>query len=371
MGSTRIHADLVIVLPSLHAGGTERVTSILANHWAAQGRKLILILTETDNDIFYPIDPSIVVYHTGLKRWPKCFRSIPMFTSIFSILKLRYEINKSSTNHVLSFLPGPNILTILATWGLGIRIIISERNDMVRRHIPWIWNQLRRLTYPKASKILINFEPNRTLLAHWCERSKIALLPNPISFSENHGSTKRNRHTLLAVGRLSSQKAFHLLLNAFSKSRCLDFGWQLRIIGEGEEQHNLEEQISLLRLTEQVTILPTINDIWSEYYISEYFVMPSYYEGTPNALLEAISCGMIPIVSEGVGDIAEKIKSIEPRLVFPRGNGVMLKNVFDMLCDQPDINYDVVKSAQLLTDPYRLDRSLPLWTQEVFETAPF
>ena len=68
--------------------------------------------------------------------------------------------------------------------------------------------------------------------------------------------------------------------------------------------------------------------------------------------------------------IAEKIKSIEPRLVFPRGNEVMLKNVFDMLCDQPDINYDAVKNARLLTDPYQLDRSLPLWTQEVFETPP-
>jgi len=371
MGSTRIHADLVIVLPSLHAGGTERVTSILANHWAAQGRKLILILTETDNDIFYPINPSILVYHTGLKRWPKCFRSIPMFTSIFSIIKLRYEINKSSTNHVLSFLPGPNILTILATWGLGIRTIISERNDIARRHIPWIWNYLRKLTYPKASKILINFEPNRRLLVRWCDPSKIALLPNPIWFSENRRVSTRNEQTLLAVGRLSSQKAFHLLLSSFSKSRCFDLGWQLKIIGEGEEQRNLEEQISLLRLNEQVTILPTMNNIWPEYQISKYFVMPSHYEGTPNALLEAISSGMIPIVSEGVGDIAEKIKSIEPRLVFPRGSELMLTNIFDMICDRADINYDVNKSARLLVDPYRLERSLPLWTQEVFETGRF
>lgn len=359
-------ADLVIVLPSLNAGGTERVVSILANHWASQGQRVALILTEAQRTTFYCLHPSIVVDHAATGSFGRLLKRIPVLASVFLVLYLRRKIKQSRTFRVLSFLPGPNVLALLATLNLQMYTIISERNDIRHRHLPWIWRQLRRITYPKASKILINLESNRSILADWCDVSKIVWIPNPIFIANLLNGHQRRPKVFLAVGRLTKQKAFHLLIKAFGGSRCPKLGWELQIIGEGDEYNELRRQILDLRLDNQVSISPVVEDIWLQYQTFEYFVMTSDFEGTPNALLEAISSGMIPIVSEGVGDIAHEIRTLEPRLVFPRGDSNKLIQIFDQVSQETKFNYDVINDANQIITPYRLEYSMPIWTNEVF-----
>ena len=120
-------------------------------------------------------------------------------------------------------------------------------------------------------------------------------------------------------------------------------------------------------MNNQVTIIPNSNDIWSEYLRFQYFVMPSNYEGTPNALIEAISSGMIPIVSTGVGDLCERIRRIEPRLVFPNGDENKLREVLNLAYLKTKFKYDTVQSKERLIRPYQLEHSMPVWTKIVFD----
>jgi glycosyltransferase involved in cell wall biosynthesis len=358
--------DLVIVLPSLGAGGTERVTSILANHWASEGRRLALFLTEPDNRMFFDIHPDVGITRIELKTVPPVSRLFPRLTTLFSILRLRNFLISTSTTTVLSFLPGPNVISIIAAWGLGIRTIISERNSIQHRKLPRVWQFLRRITYRQASLITINLEANRPILKIWCPKSRIVLLPNPISVSKPSSRSQGNGQTILAVGRLSKQKAFDVLIEAFAKSDCSSTGWHLQIVGQGEEQLSLQDQITNYRLESTVTISPFTGEVWAEFGHCNFFVMPSHYEGMPNALLEAIAVGLVPVVSEGVGDIAKKLIVYDSRLVFQSGNVAQLTSILNFLRTEPNLPLSFSKTADKLIAPYRLSAAIPAWTQTVF-----
>ena len=76
---------------------------------------------------------------------------------------------------------------------------------------------------------------------------------------------------------------------------------------------------------------------------------------------------MIPIVSSGVGDLCERIRRIEPRLVFPIGDENKLREVLDLVYLKTKLEYDTVQSKERLIRPYRLEYSMPIWTNIVFE----
>ena len=138
---SQIHrADLVMVLPTLGPGGTERVAANLANYWASRGRRVRLILTEPQAPTFYTLHSSIVVLRVAYGSWTKLLRRTPILSSIFSVLFLRKQIRQSTAERVLSFLPHSNTLVLIATLNLGLLTIISERNDLSRRHLPWFWD---------------------------------------------------------------------------------------------------------------------------------------------------------------------------------------------------------------------------------------
>jgi glycosyltransferase involved in cell wall biosynthesis len=97
---------------------------------------------------------------------------------------------------------------------------------------------------------------------------------------------------LVAVGRLTAQKGFDLLLDAFSNIAAAVPAWQLVIWGEGPERRDLERQVERLCLADRVR-LPGLSEAPGSWVSTgSCFVLPSRYEGFPNVLLEAMRAGM-------------------------------------------------------------------------------
>jgi len=125
--------------------------------------------------------------------------------------------------------------------------------------------------------------------------------------------------TLIAIGRLSPEKGFTLLLEAFARARSQSGGGhQLLIVGEGPERQNLEDRIAALHLAGIVRLAGYVGGADRLLAAAAGFVMSSLTEGLPLVLLEAMQW-RVPILATAVGAIPELLAEGRcGRLVAPK-----------------------------------------------------
>jgi glycosyltransferase involved in cell wall biosynthesis len=104
-----------------------------------------------------------------------------------------------------------------------------------------------------------------------------------------------------AVGRLEPQKRFDVLLRAFARASHEDSRWRLLIAGEGSCRGDLERLVRELGLGGRVTLLGQVTDVVTLHHALDLFVQSSDYEGTPNAVLEAMALETPAVVTDAGG----------------------------------------------------------------------
>lgn len=107
-----------------------------------------------------------------------------------------------------------------------------------------------------------------------------------------------------AVAFLTKRKGFYYLVSAFKKVRDRYPDAVLKIVGEGKERRNLQQQIRALDLDDSVELLGERADIRRLMNSFDIFVLPSLWEPFGLVIAEAMACGK-PVVATGVGGIPE------------------------------------------------------------------
>ncbi|MCZ4093939.1 glycosyltransferase family 4 protein [Sinorhizobium psoraleae] len=287
-------ARITIVVPGLGAGGTEHVVNVVSNHWNGLGCTVTLITLEPPNaQPYYDFDPKIAVVRLGVPpRRASKMRSGSLVFRRFQ--RLRTAIRDSRPDLVLSFLTRTNVLTLLATIGLAVPVIVSERNNPSLQPLGPFWRWLQRGLYPRAFGMVTMTQgaldqfPARIRRNGW-------VIANPVDLPDGW-QKRRGKNILAAVGRLTRQRGFDLLLEAFSKIAEIHPEWKLVIWGEGDERRSLEALRDALGLQERVEMpgLTRRPGLWIEN--ADVFVLSSRYEGWGIVLLEAMAAGL-PVVS--------------------------------------------------------------------------
>lgn len=121
-----------------------------------------------------------------------------------------------------------------------------------------------------------------------------------------------------AVGRLEPQKRFDLLLEAFAVLHIERPELRLIIAGDGSQREALDRQRRALGLTESVILTGHVNDVVPVHHALDLFVQSSDYEGTPNAVLEAMAMET-PIVATEAGGTAELVRDGVDGRIIPAG----------------------------------------------------
>jgi len=286
---------ITLVISSLQSGGAERVLSTMANYWAERGFLVSLISLSQKSTDFYRTNLSIQRIELNQSKTSRnIFEAIG--ANISRLTKLRKAIYQSQPDAVISFTDRINVLTLLSTVGSQIPVIISERNDPTKRPISLIWATLRRLVYKRATTLVMQTPSSAKWAEKIVERNKVSIIPNPVQQAEPGPAHPGNY--LLAVGRLVHQKAYDVLIHAFSKisSECPDIN--LIILGEGTDRPKLVALIKKLRLESRVSLPGVINNVSDYYRGAQAFVLSSRYEGFPNVLLEAMMHGCAVISTD-------------------------------------------------------------------------
>jgi glycosyltransferase involved in cell wall biosynthesis len=192
--------------------------------------------------------------------------------------------------------------------------------------MPPTWSTLRRWTYPAASAIVVQTEKVREKVRAFSGAAPVHVIPNGVSPPGPDAAARAvlvkdpvKRH-IAAMGRLDPQKGFDLLIEAFSKVAPQFPLWSVRILGEGPERARLEKLIADNKLAGRMTLCGWTAQPESALMGSDVFVLSSRYEGFPNALLEAMACGLPAIAFDCDAGPAEILRHETDGLLVRAGN---------------------------------------------------
>ncbi|MBI5569079.1 MAG: glycosyltransferase family 4 protein [Desulfomonile tiedjei] len=163
-----------------------------------------------------------------------------------------------------------------------------------------------------------------------------------------------DRPSLVFVGRIAPEKNLEALLQAVEP-----LGVALTLIGEGKLRPELHEKFAAL--DGQVTWEGNIPNRQLPEYLNRagMFVLPSFYEGHPKALLEAMSCG-IPVIAANSPGIREVVEHRRTGLLCGT-DPLSIRSSIEELMANPDLRAELGRNARkYVLDHYSLDRILDL-----------
>ncbi len=141
---------------------------------------------------------------------------------------------------------------------------------------------------------------------------------------------------ILTVGNLRRRKGHAVLLNALAELQRAGCAapWQLAIAGDGRQRENLTRLTAELGITDRVQLLGHRDDIPDLQAAADIYAMPSYWEGMPLAILEAMIVGK-SIVASRVGGIPEMLREGDSGLLVPAGDPRELAGALRQLIEDP------------------------------------
>jgi len=177
--------------------------------------------------------------------------------------------------------------------------------------------------------ITVSEKDRQSLLKSGFPKERIELIYNAVTiepdFIKQNPDTIRSTWRLpqnalvcLAVGRLVPVKGYDVLIEAVKLALPQIPGLHCIILGEGESRESLAKQIKECGLESRIRLVGYYgrNDTLMSLRACDFFVMPSRYEGTPIALLEAAALGC-PIIASHSGGIPELVTHEEQALLVP------------------------------------------------------
>lgn len=286
----------------MEGGGAERVASLLCNRWAGEGHDVTLVPTFSGRgSCRYPLDAGVRLEYLSDRVGSN--RKTP-WTSLRRLAAMRGLVREAGADVVVSFLTRVNIATLLATRGLDLPVVVSERVYPPDWPVGRVLDRLRRWTYPRASAVVMQSERGVKWLESAMPKANGAVIPNPcvhpLPDSEPRVDPSEHlapdRRVVLAAGRLSGQKGFDILIEAFAPLAARFPDWNLVIAGDGSERPALEAAIGENGLSGRVLLPGRVGNISDWYARAEFYVLSSRVEGFPNTLMEAMAHGL-PVVS--------------------------------------------------------------------------
>ena len=376
--------DLWVVLPHLGAGGAQKVALIAARHFAAQGLKVKLVTLIPGHPVAHALPDGIPLLELGaqtdrswwarggrftlaqldkLIRWlfqlqlrwfagwfkarvrlgrrglaMQLFRLGTVATAGLRLRQLRREFRRQRPHRVLSLLTRTNITCCCAAWDLPIHLVVSERNDPSRQLLPEVWQRMRPLAYRRPDVVTANSAGVLSALESMGPWERLALLPNPLPSAPAQAACGGDSSAIgfINVARLVPQKGLDVLIAALPRLSGAAADWPVTLVGDGPEHTALEQQARDLGVSGRMRCLGFRSD--PERFLAEaaVFVLPSRFEGMPNALLEAMAAGLAVIVTDASPGPLEMVEPGVSGLVVPSDDPAALAKAMDALASDPE-----------------------------------
>lgn len=286
---------VTFVTPSMRYGGRERVLSILANYFSKKdGIRVNLIIYGKNRDLCFNIEPEVQIYRPNWEFNEK----LGFLYTVRTLLYLRKTVKKCDTDIMVSFEEIWNRFALLATVGMRIRKVISNRNSPLRNYGKFD-AFLAKILYPQADLLIAQTQVAKEIYEKKYKLKKCIVIGNPIKKLEPETLLSARRENLIiTVGRLMSGKNHDRLIRIFARTR--HDGWKFLIVGgDFAKQNNMSRLKNLcsdLGVSDDVIFTGAQPDVYKYLLRSKIFVFASEKEGFPNVIGEALAAGT-PVIS--------------------------------------------------------------------------
>ena len=300
-------------LHSFEPGGVERVALRLNHEWLSDQVDALVVMGRTEGamaDQAMGIPYHILSSGKVATAW---------WETLWMIMTLPRFIRKHRPDVLFCAGNSYSIVAVAMKFILGKQcppVVAKISNDLARRDMPppvrWAYHKWCRMQGRFIDHFVGMAGPTHGEIcgAMAVDASCVSVIHDPAISSADIRLVDRTpsddgRH-FISAGRLSSQKNFALLIDAFAQARQpMD---RLTIYGEGPDRASLERQISRLGLAGQVDLPGFVPSISAKLEAADIFVLSSDYEGVPAVVIEALAVGL-PIVatdcSISMGDLLD------------------------------------------------------------------
>lgn len=355
-----------------NSGGMERIVISKANYLKRLGYEIIIVTTNQKNKkSFFDIESGIrcidlEINYDEIENLPFTRKFIERRRKLTKHRKMldkvlsdeHPDITISTFGYEISFLHK------LKSGGKKVAEIHFSRFYRLQLNQKGIWRLANRwLTYRfkqnvKKYDAFVCLTKEDSL--NWNGVKNIHVIPNFIDFKSKSPAALESK-IVIAAGRLSYQKGYERLLNAWKivHQHCPE--WHLEIYGGGEEKKSLQNMIYNLGISSSVYIKDPVKDIYNRFCNSSIFVLSSRYEGLPMVMLEAMGCGL-PIVSFncqcGPKDLLENNSA---GILVQNGDIKGLAEKIILLIENKTMRKEMGKAAYAEADKYLPEKVIEKW----------
>lgn len=349
-------------------GGAERVAISLANTLAEEFQvHLISVFYEKDKPCF-PVDSRVNIHQlqngTG---------SIP--TRLPSLCSgLRRCLKREDIRVLFSITAGVNSVMVGAAAGLDVKTVFCEHSNLENpyygkkhRFRQWLGARCcyRVVTLTERDRDNFRREFHLPVNRVQCIYNWIGdewLAKEPVFHTE--------AHRIVTVGRLTSVKGYDQLVQTAKQVLPRHPEWEWHIYGDGEDRDKIAQDIQNSGLEKQLILKgahQNMQEIYPEYGL---YVLTSYYEGLPLALLEAQACGL-PIVAYNCPTGPEEIviEGVNGRLT-PPGDPHQLAQTIEELIEDETLRRQYAEHSRDGIERFSRARILQQWRQMVEDCLP-
>lgn len=334
----------------------------LAAGFSGQGHKVVIVTWDKLTDQpFYPIDSKYI--------WHRLGYSAGLVNKLQRVAALTKVLKAEKVDTLIGFVMSGDLTVFTAAKIASVTVIAAERNAPAMYEM--IYSPLRRavnfLQLHLADHVVVQF-PRYASGYPAALHSRIVSIPNPVArpaaIARPDVPDASGRFRLLCVSRLDRrQKQIDVLIRAFAELGDRFPQWYLSIIGEGPERNGLEALAADLEVDGRVIFQGASQRVFEEYAASNLFVLPSAWEGFPNALAEAMAHGLPGVGFGGADGVADLVGSSNGWLAEGRGDPAKLAASLAEAMSSPTTRRIRGEAAASTMGRYRNDDVMARWLE--------